>query len=164
MGIFPSNFLSECSHDQFHLIFWPYTSPKHAKTFRNVLPSKSLNAWKKIELFQHLLIEECLQTNLKIQTTSGNTKMFWWFSKEPQMLGCSVFENVTRKLESSLVIHSVNQNWNIEGRSYPCCNFERFDKRYLPIWMARDDSSFRWHFQKHFPPTSVALLKTIKIF
>ena len=28
----------------------------------------------------------------------------------------------------------------------------------------RDDSSFRWHFHKHFPPTSVALLKTIKIF
>ena len=29
---------------------------------------------------------------------------------------------------------------------------------------SRDGSSFRWHFQKHFPPTYVALLKTIKIF
>ena len=29
---------------------------------------------------------------------------------------------------------------------------------------SRDGSSFRWHFQKHFPPTYVALLKTIKTF
>ena len=29
---------------------------------------------------------------------SGNTKIFWWFSKEPPMLGRSVFENVTESL------------------------------------------------------------------
>ena len=34
----------------------------------------------------------------------------------------------------------------------------------IKFGLTRDDSSFRWHFQKYFSPTSVALLKTIKIF